>query len=76
MNIEEILLENFKDLAFERQKLALEFIKFLKFQQENQPKSQKSFKGLWADINFSVTEEDIDSARKEMWSKFPREFEL
>lgn len=76
MNIQETLLENFNDLTFDKQQVVLDFIKYLKFQQENKPKSRKSLKGLWSDLNFTVTEEDITSARQEMWGKFPKEFEL
>ena len=76
MNIQETLLENFKDLTFDKQQVVLDFIKYLKFQQENKPKSRKSLKGLWSDLNFTVTEEDITSARQEMWGKFPKELEL
>ncbi len=33
----------------------------------------KSAYGLWADLNVSVSAEDIDEARREMWGNFPRE---
>ena len=32
--------------------------------------------GLWADLNFHVTEEDIAEARREMWGNFPRDIKL
>lgn len=32
-----------------------------------------SLYGLWKDLNISVSEEDIDEARQEMWGNFPRE---
>jgi hypothetical protein len=34
-------------------------------------KPKRSLYGLWSDV--SVSEEDIDDARREMWGKFPRE---
>ena len=37
----------------------------------NQKKPKRSLYGLWADV--SVSAEDIDEARREMWSNFPRE---
>jgi len=33
----------------------------------------KSMRGLWKDLNISLSEEDIAEARKEMWGNFPRE---
>lgn len=32
-----------------------------------------SLKGLWKNLNFDVTAEAIDGARREMWADFPRE---
>jgi hypothetical protein len=29
--------------------------------------------GLWKDLGFDVTAEDIDEVRKEVWKNFPRE---
>ena len=34
-------------------------------------KPKRSVYGLWSDV--SVSEEDIDEARREMWGNFPRE---
>lgn len=34
-------------------------------------KPKRSLYGLWSDV--SISAEDIDEARKEMWSNFPRE---
>jgi hypothetical protein len=34
-------------------------------------KQKRSLYGLWSDV--SVSAEDIDEARSEMWSNFPRE---
>ncbi len=76
MNIQETVVENLKDLPFDQQKTVLDFIKFLKLQQQNKPKSKKSLKGLWSDLNFSITEDELTLARKEMWGKFTREIEL
>lgn len=33
----------------------------------------KSIKGLWADLGVSLSAEEIDEARREMWKNFPRE---
>jgi len=32
-----------------------------------------SVKGLWADLNIHISEQDIDKVRGEMWDNFPRE---
>ena len=34
---------------------------------------RRSLKGLWADLGTTITAEDIDEARREMWGNFPRE---
>jgi hypothetical protein len=34
---------------------------------------QKSGRGLWADLNVDLSAEEIDEARDEMWSNFPRD---
>ncbi len=36
-----------------------------------QPKPRRSLYGLWSDV--SVSADDIDVARQEMWGNFPRE---
>jgi hypothetical protein len=36
-----------------------------------EPKPLRSLYGLWADLDISADE--IDEARREMWSNFPRE---
>lgn len=76
MNIEEAVLENLKDLNIDKQKAVLEFVKFLKYQQQSQPTSSISLKGLWADLNFTISEDDIATARQEMWGNFGEGFEL
>ncbi len=76
MNIQKLALESFQELTVEKQKVALDFIKFLQYQQAHQPLSPKSLRGLWADLDFSVTEDDISTARQEMWGNFPRELDL
>ncbi|MCU0480821.1 MAG: hypothetical protein MUE54_06360 [Anaerolineae bacterium] len=36
-----------------------------------QPK--ESLYGLWAGMNMTISDEDIDEVRREMWNNFPRE---
>ena len=37
------------------------------------PGPLKSLRGLWQDLDFDVTTEEIDQARREAWASFPRE---
>ena len=79
MTIEQAVLENLQDLPTEKQQQVLDFVKFLKQQTniKSEPSSQvsrKSYKGMWADLGISITDEDIAESRQEMWGNFPREF--
>jgi len=40
---------------------------------EPNPPPRESLYGLWKDLGFDVTSEDIDAVRKEVWKNFPRE---
>jgi hypothetical protein len=73
MNIQETVLNNLNDLSFDKQKIVLEFIKFLKYQQETELGARFDLKGLWADFNFSIDEHDIAKARQEMWGNCAEE---
>ena len=33
----------------------------------------KSLRGLWKDLNFDLSAEEIDQSRREAWANFPRE---
>jgi mRNA-degrading endonuclease RelE of RelBE toxin-antitoxin system len=73
VNIEQSILENLRQLPPEKQQELLDFAVFL--QQKTAPKQpRRSLKGLCADLNIHITEEDIAEARREMWGNFPREF--
>jgi EAL domain-containing protein (putative c-di-GMP-specific phosphodiesterase class I) len=75
MTIEQQVLEKLRDLPPEKQKEVLDFVDQLK--ETNGPKKPlKSLLGLWKDLNFHVTEEDIAEARREMWGNFPRDIKL
>jgi hypothetical protein len=75
MTLEEQLLEKLRDLPPEKKKEVLDFVDFLK-EKGSAKKPRRSLLGLWADLNFHVTEEDIAEARREMWGNFPRDIEL
>ena len=33
----------------------------------------RSLRGLWKDLDFDISAEEIDKARREAWANFPRE---
>jgi hypothetical protein len=72
MSVEEAILEKVRALPPEKQREVLDFASFL----ETQPGAKRpllSMKGLCADLGVSVSAEDIDEARREMWKNFPRD---
>ena len=73
MTIEEQVLEKLRDLPPEKQKEVLDFVNFLKETNGGAKKPLRSLRGLWADLNIDITEEDIADARREMWGNFPRD---
>jgi hypothetical protein len=72
MTIEQKLLEKLRDLPPERQKEVLDFVDSL-VKKNGSEKPRHSLRGLWADLNIHITEEDIAEARREMWGNFPRD---
>jgi len=72
MSIEESVLEKIRALPPEKQQEVLEFVEFL-YQRSVTKQPSRSLKGLWADLNVDITEEDIAEARRELWGGFPRE---
>jgi hypothetical protein len=70
--IEQAVVELLRGLPVDRQREVLDFAEFLR--QRHGPRSpRQSVRGLWADLNIDVTEEDIAEARREMWGGFPRD---
>jgi hypothetical protein len=74
MTVEEKVLEKLRELPPEKQKEVLEFVDSLK-EKDGDKKPLRSLEGLWADLDISITEEDIAEARREMWGNFPRDIE-
>ncbi len=72
-NLEQTLLENLRQLPPEKQQEVLDFAEFLR-QKTALKQPHRSLKGLWADLDIHISEEDIAEARREMWGNFPREF--
>ncbi len=42
-------------------------------QAEGQPRLLRSLYGLWRDLGITISAEDIDEARRDMWGTFPRD---
>jgi hypothetical protein len=73
--IEETLIAVIKTLPPEKQQALLEFAEFL--QAKTIPKfSSKSIKGLWANGDINLTEEELSATRKEMWANFPKDIAI
>ena len=73
--IQETLIAVIKTLPPEKQQALLEFAEFL--QAKATPKSSsKSIKGLWANADINLTEEELSATRKEMWTNFPKDIAI
>ncbi|MBD1820938.1 DUF2281 domain-containing protein [Cyanobacteria bacterium FACHB-DQ100] len=72
-NLEQTLIETVRSLPPEQQQEVLDFAEFLR-QKTTSKQPRRSLKGLWADFDVQISEEDITEARQEMWGNFPREF--
>ena len=71
MNIEQSLLEALRTLPIHKQQELLDHAKRLSLESTRTPR--RSLEGLWADQGISISEEDIDELRREMWKNFPRD---
>ena len=72
MTSEELIFAKIKILPPNLKEEALHFIEFLETKLASKPKRQISL-GIGEDLGIEITSADIDEARKEMWSNFPRE---
>jgi hypothetical protein len=72
MSIEQAVLEVLRKLPPQRQQEVLDFAEFLG-SKDAPPRQRQSLEGLWADLGATVSAEDIDEARREMWGDSPRE---
>jgi hypothetical protein len=71
MTIEESILEVVRTLPPEKQQQLLEHANQLRASAGKWPR--KSGRGLWAGLDISLSAEDIDEARREMWKSFPQD---
>lgn len=72
MTLEQSLIEAVRSLPPEKQQELLQHANRLR-QQTEPKKPLKSIRGLWADLGISLSAEEIDDARREMWRNFPRD---
>ncbi len=70
--IEEAVVAKLRELPVAKQQEVLDFASFLESKEHFRP-VRKSIRGLWKDLGFSISTEEIADARKEMWGNFPRE---
>ncbi|GBC78113.1 hypothetical protein HRbin08_01599 [bacterium HR08] len=72
MSIEKSVLEKIRALPLEKQQEVLDFVEFL-YSKNRSLQRRQSLRGLWADLQVDITEDDLARARREMWGGLPRE---
>jgi hypothetical protein len=70
MSLEEAILEKVRALPPARQSEVLAFVDTLEAPRR---KPFRNPEGILADLNFTLTEEDLAEARREMWANFPHD---
>ena len=72
MSLEEAILEAVRALPAEKQQEILNYATRLRGQ-TTVKKPLRTVKGLWADLDVSLSAEEIETNQREMWKNFPRE---
>lgn len=72
MNLDESFLEKLLQLPPDKQREAIDFVETL-HKKAATVGPKRSLKGLWSDLNFDISNEDLVQARREMWGDFPKE---
>jgi hypothetical protein len=70
-SIQQSVLGKLSELSPDKQAEVLDFVEFL-HQKAITKLPRQSLKGLWSTLKTDVNEEDISTARQEMWGNFPR----
>ena len=74
MTVEEAILDAVRSLPFDKQQEILSHATRLRDEAAVSAKRPfRSIKGILAGRAISISAEDIDEARREMWKNFPRE---
>jgi hypothetical protein len=72
MSLEQAILEAVRVLPAEKQQEVLNHAAKLR-DEAGSKRPSKSVKGLWADLGISLSAEEIEESRRDMWRNFPRE---
>ena len=72
MSLEQAILEAVRVLPAEKQQEVLNHAAKLR-DEAGGKRPFKSVKGLWADLGISLSAEEIEESRRDMWRNFPRE---
>jgi hypothetical protein len=70
MSVEDAMLEAVRALPAEKQREILTHATRLRDEAEGH-KPFKSIRGLWADLDISLSAEEIEKNQREMWKNFP-----
>jgi hypothetical protein len=73
MSVEQAIAEELRELPEDKQQEVLELVKRLRAENPRPKKPFKSIKGILAGRGISISAEDIDEVRREMWKDFPRQ---
>jgi hypothetical protein len=77
MTIAEAVARSVESLPPDKQREVLDFVDFVKNRRETSaPRPLKSIRGLWKNMGFQISEEDLRQARREMWAGFPRDVQI
>lgn len=72
MSLEQAILETIRALPAEKQREVLAHATRLRAE-TGRTRPFKSVRGLWTDLGVSLSPDEIDENRREMWRNFPRE---
>ena len=67
------VLENLRKLSpHERLRVIAQALPEVERELQEPPRPLQSLRGLWKHLNFDISAEEIDEARREAWTDFPR----
>ena len=72
MSLEQSILDAVRSLPAEKQQELLRHAEKLR-NEAKAPKPRRSGKGLWADLNITLTAAEIEENQREMWKNFPHD---
>ena len=72
MSLEQAILEAVRVLPADKQQEILDYATRLRGE-STKKKPFDSIEGLWADLGISLSAEEIDENRRDMWRNFPRD---